>query len=270
MIAALLLTTTLTGAPGPLDAPVVAPVVAPAPTLSRVRVALDRTEQSAWLLGAEEAGAIALLKDDGAVAWLPAEPAPKWLERTERPLAELPPIHLVAGLDDPKETVRDVCEELLAKQGPLAAEALGTALVAEPPRVRRAALAVLAEQPQKQWRARVKERLRDVDVEVRRAALRAYAVLKQEDLIATCLDRLRNDDSALMHHDAIGVLGRQGDLHVVDVVLEHLEGCDDRSERLVAFDALRRLTGMKFGRDAAAWRNWWTNHRDELLAPESG
>ena len=39
--------------------------------------------------------------------------------------------------------------------------------------------------------------------------------------------------------------------------------------RLVTFDALRRLTGRKFGRDEAAWRAWWTNHRAELLPEEA-
>lgn len=238
---------------------------APAARLTRVRLELDRSERWAWRLPAEADGRLALLTDDGALAWVKLDPPPQWLEVTSAPLEELDPARLVGLLDDECEAVRDAGEELLLKQGDAAAAALGSALVAAPARVRRAALAVLAEHPQKQWCARIRERLRDDDVGVRRAALTAYAALAPADLVATALDVLRFDRHPLLHHDAIAVLGRQGDLRVVDTLLEHLDECDDRSERLVAFDALRRLTGKKFGRDAEAWRAWWTNHRAELL-----
>jgi HEAT repeat protein len=230
-----------------------------------VRLELDRREQWAWRLPAQEDGRLALLTDDGALAWVKLEPPPNWLEESSARLVELPPARLVALFDDASESVRDCGEELLIEQGDPAAAAVGGAVLAESARVRRAALSVLAARPQPQWSARVRERLRDDDVAVRRAALTAYAALAPSDLVATALGVLRFDRDPLLHHDAIAVLGRQGDLRVVDTLLEHLDGCDDRSERLVAFDALRRLTGKKFGRDAEAWRAWWTNHRAELL-----
>ncbi|MSP15085.1 MAG: hypothetical protein EXR73_00490 [Myxococcales bacterium] len=238
---------------------------AKAPQLVRARVLLDGGEVWVWLLGAEEDGKLALLQDDGFIDWIAAAPEPKWLERGDQPLAQVPPLHFAVGLAHASVAVREVCEALLIAQGPLAADALGVPLRSESVEARRGALAVLAAQPAKQWRARIKERLRDADVGVRRAALTAYAAQKPDDLRVACLDLLRFDESALLHHDAISLLGHLGDRRAIDVIVAHLDSCDDRSERLVAFDALRRITGMRFGRDADAWRAWWTNHRAEVL-----
>lgn len=236
------------------------------PQLERVKLQASAKELAGWRLGAEADGSFALLQDDGNVAWLKSQPEPKWLERAERPLAEVPSGHLVAALEHAQETVRDRCEELLVAQGPAASPALGSALLAPSVEMRRRALAVLAEKPAKQWKARVRERLNDDEKSVRRSALAAYAALKPDDLFAVCCDLLRHDGASEVRHDAIGHLGRSGDVRAIDPLFEHLNGCDDRSLRLVTFDALKRLTGMGFKREEADWRAWWANHRDETLA----
>jgi hypothetical protein len=235
------------------------------PQLERVRLQSKAKELAGWRLGAEDDGSFALLQDDGNVAWLAAEPAPKWLERSERPLTEVPSGHLVGALEHPQECVRDRCEELLVAQGPTASAALGAALLAPSVEMRKRALAVLAEKPAKQWKARVRERLDDDEMVVRRAALAAYVALKPDDLFQVSLDLLRHDDAEEVRHDVIGVLGRSGDVRAVDPLFDHLTGCEDRSLRLVTFDALKRLTGMGFKREEADWRAWWANHRDETL-----
>jgi hypothetical protein len=93
----------------------------------------------------------------------------------------------------------------------------------------------------------------------------ALPFLGGEDLLERCVDALQWDGSALVRHQAIVRLGRCVDLRAVDPLLAHLEGCEERSLRIITFDALRRLTGRNFGRDEQRWRNWWSNHRSELL-----
>ena len=236
-----------------------------APQLERVRLQASAREYAGWRLGAEDEGSFAVLQDDGNVAWLAAKPEPKWLERGQRPLAEVPSGHLVAALEHAQECVRDRCEELLVAQGPAAAAALGAALLAPSVEMRRRALAVLAEKPAKQWKARVRERLDDDEWRVRRAALAAYVALKPDDLFQVLCDLLRHDDAVQVRHDVIVALGRGGDVRAIDPIFDHLTGCEDRSLRLVTFDALKRLTGMGFKREEADWRAWWANHRDETL-----
>lgn len=257
-------------APADPAAPAAKPAVAKEPTVARVRVAVGSEERVGWRLGVEEAGATALLQDDGVVAWAMVEPAEAWLESEERPLSALSPAHLAGALGHEMAPIRERCEELLIAQGSLAAAAVGEAVRAPSAEARRHALQVLAERPAKQWRARIRERLMDdVEPAVRRAALAAYAALECDDLVPVCLALLKFDDDARVRHDAIGRLGRSRDLTVIDPLLVHLDGCEERSLRLVTFDALRRLTGRKFGRDEAAWRAWWTNHRAELLPEEA-
>jgi hypothetical protein len=235
------------------------------PQLERVRLQASAKELAGWRLDAEAEGSFALLQDDGNVAWLKAQPEPKWLERAERPLAEVPSGHLVAALEHAQEVVRDRCEELLVAQGPAASAALGSALLSPSVEMRRRALDVLTAKPAKQWKARVRERLNDDEKLVRRSALAAYAALQPEDLFTVCVDLLRHDGAPEVRHDVIGVLGRSGDVRAMDPLFEHLTGCEDRSLRLVTFDAFKRLTNMGFKREEADWRAWWENHRDETL-----
>ncbi len=239
------------------------------PTIERVRLEVEGKVVNGWLLDADAEGTTALLLDDGKVQCIPHGPEPRILEVVKHAVRELPPDDLVAGLGHVREGVRDRCEELLVQMGALATPTIGSALLAEAAEVRRRGLRVLAERPAKQWIARIRECLRDGDEAVRKEALATYAVHRPDDLFDVCRGLLRLDPAALVRHEAIGQLGRLGDLHAVDLLLDHLDGCEDRSLRLVTFDALRRLTLKSFGRDEPAWRAWWSNHRGELLPDDS-
>jgi hypothetical protein len=243
----------------------------PPPSTEHVRLVVDGTEHSGWTLDPTADGGFALLADDATIVVipLPAPPAaPTILERVAQPVTLVPSPALVAGLEHQEAGVRDRCEELLGEQGDAALPHLGPALSSASKEARRRSLELLVTRPSTKWRSRVDSLRRDDDERVRQTALRAYAALKPTDLYERCVDSLRSDSSVLVRHEAIVLLGRQGDVRAVDPLLDELEGCEERSLRLVTFDALRRLTGRSFGRDEEKWRSWWTNHREEFL-PES-
>lgn len=252
-----------------LAACVVAGATARAEVIERVEVAAGSQPLAGWLLGVEGEAGSALLDDAGRLVWLPREPLPDFVLRTAAAAKDLAPAAVAALLGDPAEVVRDRAEELLIEQGPLAAPVLGGVLAAEAAETRLRALRVLERVPAPQWRARVRARVDDRDAAVRRAAIHAYAALQPDDLLDVAGGVLRFDDAVGARHAAIVALGRLGDPHAIDPLFDHLEGCEERSLRLVTFDALRRLTGRKLGRDEAAWRAWWTNHRHELLPDEA-
>jgi hypothetical protein len=229
---------------------------------------------SGWPLDPSAAGGCALLRDDGAIVIVPTQPAPEIRSVDPRPVTDVPSGALAAGLAHAEPGVRDRCEELLREQGEPGLKHLGAAFDSDAVEANRRALSILARQAAKfpkaaaAWLPRVRNRLDAADEQVRKAALRAFAALGAEDAGDRCLEALRDDESVHVRHEAIVQLGRRQDLRAVDALLEHLASCEERSLRLVTFDALRRLTGKGFGRDEQQWRNWWANHRAELL-PES-
>ncbi len=249
---------------------------APVPMADYVRFVVAGRELSGWPLDPTAEGGCALLVEGGAIEVIADQPPPELKEHTARPVTEIPSPGLVAGLAHVDAGVRDRCEELLVDQGAVALPHLGAALDDRSAEACRRALRILVDQaakfpkPAHAWLSRVRANLGADDELVREMALRAYAALGEEDVRERCEDALFRDASIHVRHEAIVQLGRKGDLRAVDAILKHLEECGERSLRLVSFDALRRLTGRRFGRNEEQWRNWWSNHREELLPPSGG
>ena len=256
-------------ATGSDDEPETKKAPVPVALVEHVRLVAGGVEQSGWPLDPAADGGFALLGDDGVIVVVAAKSPPKIEEREEQPVTLLPSLSLVTGLRHPEEGVRDRCQELLKLQGDAALPFLGAALEDGSAEARRRALSILVERSSKKWTGRIRLCLADVDERVRQIALRAYVALAAEDRLERCLDALAGDDSVLVRHEAIVLLGRSGDVQMVDPLFANLTGCDERSLRLVTFDALRRLTGKNFGRDEQQWRNWWANHRLEFFPQDA-
>ncbi len=55
----------------------------------------------------------------------------------------------------------------------------------------------------------------------------------------------------------------------VDILVRALES-EDLKVRATSREHLVRLTGVDLGADAAAWSQWWAEHRSTFRSPESG
>ena len=124
---------------------------------------------------------------------------------------------------------------------------------------------LLERRPLRRVKDQVRKLLSHESPAVRRQALATYAATVPEDAVSRCERILHRDQSALVRHQAILLLGESGDVEAVDILLESLESLEARSCRLRAFAALAKLTKRRFGNDERAWVNWWHNHRHELL-----
>jgi HEAT repeat protein len=248
----------------------------PEPTIEHVHVDVAGHGFDGWTLERETEEGFALLGDDGKIVLIPKTPAPEIRDAEVRPVKELPSASLAAGLGHSVPLVRDRCEELLLDQGAAALPAIGAALSDDSVETRRRALGIVAQEASEHAKAacallpNVTRCLGDGAELVRHAALHAYAQLGPRDLLVRCTETLEDDHSILVRHEAIVCLGRLGDVRAIDPLLAHLEHCEEQPLRRVTFDALRRLGGVNLGRDEAAWRAWWTNHRERVLQEQTG
>jgi HEAT repeat protein len=245
-----------------------APAPAPVPTVTHAFWRLGDEELSGWLLAKTKEGAVAIALDDATLRTVERERTLRTLSSEERPVREVPSLPLAFGLSADDLGLRERCQDLLEAQKELAVPALGAALDLDSAEARRRALEILTRQPAPKLSAAVRRRLGDGDVRVRKQALRAYAELAPEDLFERTQWLLEHDDAVAVQHEAIVQLGRMRDMRGIDVLFDNLDGCDERSLRLVTFDALRRLTAHDLGRDEEAWRAWWANHRKELIGSD--
>ena len=238
------------------------------PTAPHVVFRIGGEERGGWPLDPEADGGYALLWDEGEIAVLPADPSRQPLRTEAVAVTAIPSDALASGLGHAEEGVRDRCGELLREQGSLGIPALLRVLDADSADARRRALLVLVETGGRKQQAKFRSCISDRDEKVRQAALRAYAATTPRDLFEVALHSYESDRALIVRHEAIVLLGRTGDLRAVEPLLAGMDETMDRSLRLVTFDALRRITGMSFGRDEEAWRTWWSNHGEEVLHPE--
>ena len=97
-------------------------------------------------------------------------------------------------------------------------------------------------------------RLRQVVAETL-ASLGSPEVVKQLDNIA------RDPKMDLrVRQTALWTLGRSGQQAAVAALIPHLEGPEEMQRLATA--ALGDLTGQVYGNDAAAWKEWWTKHKE--------
>jgi hypothetical protein len=240
------------------------------PTLTRTQWRLGKETVSGFELATTEANEKVVATADGALRRFPAAARPDVVSTSDAPVTDVPPLALAQGLADEAERVRDRCEELLRQQKDAALPGLAVALESPNSEARWRALCVLSKVPQKKLLSGVRDHLADPEPRVRQKALRAYSLLAPDDLQEKTVWMLKHDGSVEVEHEALVQLGRCHELTAVDAVLDHLATCQVRNLRLVAFDALRRLTGQRFGRDEEQWRAWWTNHREEVLKGGDG
>ncbi len=188
-----------------------------------------------------------------------------WLEKEgDERVCNLPAMALVEGLDAEELEVQDTCEQLLTRMGDPAAEALQSALKSKSRETLRRSLRALTKNVQPKLRSSIASLLSHADEHVRKEALAAYGATRPKDLLERSRKALR-DSSARVRHEAIAQIESTKDLRAVDSLLEMLEDEDERSLRMQVFASLRRLTGRRLGQDEAAWRAWWTNHREEVM-----
>ncbi len=83
---------------------------------------------------------------------------------------------------------------------------------------------------------------------------------------------LADDDSAVARESAaaLGALGDPESVPALINFLERTERRDDPRGHEAAQDALRKLTGEKAWKKSREWRDFWRDHRKELLDPPAG
>ena len=103
--------------------------------------------------------------------------------------------------------------------------------------------------------------------EVRFWAVEGLAMLGTRESIDALLDILAHDSAAQIRQRAANALSRSGlltgeqRLTAVPQLLNLLDddSLDDATQRLVSA-TLEAITGASFGKNAAAWRDWWAHH----------
>jgi hypothetical protein len=235
--------------------------------LSHVWVSTDKDSFSGYPLECEPRSPVLYLAcTDGSLKVLEWSAIEEVQSLGEVEVTEIPGNALVKALEMEDRWVRDCAGNYLKDQGELAHVPVSRGLKSADPEVRWRCLRVLASSPDSTQRAAVRNCLRDSDPRVRRYAVKAFAATEPPDLVDELTGMVRHDRDPRVRHDAIEEIGKGGDPHGVDPVLEAVGTSDERGIRLAGFAALRRLTRQDFGRDHDQWRAWWENHRDEVLA----
>ncbi len=76
---------------------------------------------------------------------------------------------------------------------------------------------------------------------------------------------LRTEKEESVRWTAAAALGDFRDLRAVQPLIVALRTDANETVRSNAFVVLGRLTGQRFGEDAAAWQEWWDANKKRLL-----
>ena len=89
----------------------------------------------------------------------------------------------------------------------------------------------------------------------------------KKEFLAQCL--VFDKGNAKQRLEAVEALEKTRDIRSVEVLFEVLK---DKSPavRKTALKALERMTGEKFGRKLAKWREWWENNKGEIVRKSYG
>lgn len=108
----------------------------------------------------------------------------------------------------------------------------------------------------------------DPDEQTRYWAVEGLSMLGSDDTIAPLVEAFRSDPSPLVRERGgcglaqSGMLTREQRLRAVPQLLKMSDDMTlDDATRGWVFQALRDITGASISADAAAWRNWWAQHR---------
>ena len=236
------------------------------PTVATVEVSKDGREQAVVLRSDPELQRAILMRLDGSRIELERARLDTLAPGQALPCTELPSMALLAGLADEDQWVRDHCQELLALQGEAAVDALAAGLVSRELDTVIRCLRVLESSTPKALLPTISRMLQSHgDERARKEALDAYAAYEPADLLDVCKERLIHDLSGYVRCRAVGILGASGDVAVLPALMEQIDRIEPREVNLAVFQALRRLTDQRFGRDGDAWRVWWHNHGAEFL-----
>jgi len=106
--------------------------------------------------------------------------------------------------------------------------------------------------------------LKDTDVTSRQWAVEGLALIGNDASIAPLLGSFHDDPSPAVRERAAcglaeaGMLTREQRMTAVPQILNYAEDpALDSQTRNWAFQALRDITGQKFGNDSGRWRDWW-------------
>lgn len=111
------------------------------------------------------------------------------------------------------------------------------------------------------------DRIHDPDETTRAYAVVGLGLLATDSSIAPLLDAFRDDPSPRVREGAACALSQSGmfkedqRMRAVPDLLKMMDDATiDTTTRGWVFQALRDITGASLGSDAAAWRNWWSQH----------
>lgn len=107
------------------------------------------------------------------------------------------------------------------------------------------------------------QQLDSLDDEVRASAVKALARRRFTPALEKMSDLLARDTNEAVRREAavgLGMAGGEGSIPPLIAALSDPEG----SVRQAALDALRRITGKRFGPEAGVWSLWWKQQTESL------
>ncbi|MEN8149877.1 MAG: HEAT repeat domain-containing protein, partial [Planctomycetota bacterium] len=109
--------------------------------------------------------------------------------------------------------------------------------------------------------------LKDKDPRVRATVLLSLGGMRAEEAFEDVLKML-GDKDWIVRSAAIDTLAKIRDMKAIEPLIERLKKEEGRLAEDVA-EALTDLTGQKFGTIYDAWKRWWADHGEKLLAGDA-
>ena len=228
----------------------------------------DEEHRGYLLKGDPERGHLVVAAPSGQLLDHPLDELSNLRSLARKDVAEVPSAALVTALECEDEVIADEAAMLLGFQGKNAAQAITVALDGTS-RARRHALRLLAHLPDPRNGPRIRACIDDEDASVRRHALQALIALDPEAGWDACEWALRKDPENTVRREAIDLLSHSNHPECVEPLIEAIERIDDRGLRAATFAGLRRLTGLRLGRDEQRWLAWWANHGETWVAEKT-
>jgi len=109
--------------------------------------------------------------------------------------------------------------------------------------------------------------IRDKDARVRTAIVMSLGQMRAEEAFDEVLKALTDKDW-LVRSAAIDALAKIRNMRAIEPLINRLEKEEGRLAEDVA-EALAKLTGQKFGIALDAWKRWWEDHKEKILAGDA-
>ena len=173
---------------------------------------------------------------------------------------------LITALSDEEPNVREWAAEALGEIGdPRAVHALTIRLADEEPTVRWRTASALGKLRDARAINALVTTLDDEQPGVRRKAAEALGRIGEPQATGPLAVSLRDKDSDV-RTEAAAALQEIGDSRAVEPLIIALERATSSREADVMTEALREISGQKFGAKPARWRKWWLQNQAQLRA----